>query len=141
MMGTITLPGGNTRPLTPISRQEYLSLPNSFTSGPPTQYYFDRQLGNAELYVWPVHTDMSCVLMLDCRIPIQDFVNADDTPDFPIEWADALHYSLAMRLIPIYDVPQKIAADIKQLAAITLQDADNFDREQNVSVFFGVSEY
>jgi hypothetical protein len=141
MMGTIAVPGGNTRSLTPVSRQEYLSLSNPLSSGSTIQYYFDRQLNNAELYVWPIHTDMSCVLMVDCRIPVQDFVNIDDTPDFPIEWADALHYSLAMRLIPAYDVPQKIANDVKQLAAITLADANDFDREQDVSVQFGVAEY
>jgi hypothetical protein len=141
MMGTITLPGGNMRSLTPASRQEYLSLPNSFSSGPPTQYYFDRQLSNADLYVWPVHTDMSCVLIVDCRIPIQDFVNIDDAPDFPIEWADALHYSLALRLLSVYDVPPKIAQYVTQMASVTMQDADGFDREQNVSVFLTPSEY
>lgn len=141
MMGTIALPGGNARQLTPISRQEYLLLPNTLSSGQPNQYYFDRQLNNADLYVWPVHTDMSCVLIADCRIPIQDFVNTDNAPDFPIEWADALHYGLAMRLLSIYDVPQKIAQYVAQMAAVTLADADGFDREQNVSIYFTPSEY
>ena len=141
MMGTITLPGGNTRQLTPMSRQEYLLLPNTLSSGQSNQYYFDRQLSNADLYVWPVHTDMSCVLIVDCRIPIQDFVNTDDTPDFPVEWADALHYALAMRLLSVYDVPTKIAQYVTQMAAVTLADADGFDREQNVSLYFTPSEY
>jgi hypothetical protein len=136
MMGTITLPGGTMQALTPMSRPEYLSLPNTYSSGPPTMYYFDRQLADADLYVWPVHTDMSCVLIVDCRIPVQDFVNIDDNPDFPVEWADALHYNLALRLAPAYDVPDRIYSKVKEMAVVTLQDADGFDREQNVSVSF-----
>lgn len=136
MMGTITLPGGTMQVLTPMSRPEYLSLPNTYSPGPPTMYYFDRQLGAADLYVWPVHTDMACVLIVDCRIPVQDFVNVDDNPDFPVEWVDALHYNLALRLAPAYDVPDRLYAKVKEMAIVTLQDADGFDREQNVSVVF-----
>jgi len=136
MMGTITLPGGTMTSLSPISRQEYMNISNMLSPGTPNVYYFDRQLGAADLYVWPIHTDMSCILIVNCRVPVQDFVNADDTPDFPIEWADALHYNLAWRLIPAYDVPQKIAVYVKELAAVSLRNADDFDREQNVSMQF-----
>lgn len=132
---------GNDLPMTSISWDEYTSLPLKSSSGKVTQYCFKPDTVNSKLYVWPTGDDISDRIVMTIRTPVQDFVNTDDTPDFPIEWADALHYSLAMRLIPIYDVPQKIAADIKQLAAITLQDADNFDREQNVSIQFGVADY
>jgi len=81
------------------------------------------------------------VIKMTVRTPVQDFVNTDDTPDFPIEWADALHYALAVRLLSVYDVPTKIAQYVIQMAGVTLADADGFDREQNVSAYFTPSEY
>ena len=132
---------GNELVMTPMSRDEYMTMPLKSSAGSSTQYYYDPQLVNGVFYVWPVETDLTKVIVMTVRTPVQDFVNVDDTPDFPIEWADALHYSLAMRLIPAYDVPQKIANDVKQLAAIALQDANDFDREQNVSIQFGVTDY
>lgn len=135
LMGTITTPGGINRMLTPISREEYYSLSNFYSDGPPTQYYYDPQLTNGDLYVWPVSTDMSSSLIVDARIPIQTFTAIADEPDFPAEWFDALHYSLAMRLCPAYKVSMQDYMRIKELAAIALQDANDFDREQNVSMF------
>jgi hypothetical protein len=132
---------GNELIMTVMSRDEYMALPLKSSEGTATQYYYDPQLTNSVFYVWPVETDLTKVIKMTLRRPVQDFVNINDTPDFPIEWADALHYCLAMRLIPAYDVPQKIANDVKQLAAIALADANDFDREQNVSIQFGVAEY
>jgi hypothetical protein len=132
---------GNELPMTVMSRDEYMAMPLKSSTGSATQYYYDPQLVNGVFYVWPVETDLTNVIKMTLRTPVQDFVNIDDTPDFPIEWADALHYCLAMRLVPAYDVPQKIAADVKELAAITLRDANDFDREQNVSIQFGIADY
>jgi hypothetical protein len=132
---------GNELSMTSVSWDEYTRLPLKSSTGRITQYCFKPDTINSKLYVWPVGDTVSDRIVMTVRTPVQDFVNTDDTPDFPIEWADALHYSLAMRLISVYDVPAKIAADVKQLAAITLQDADNFDREQNVSIQFGVADY
>jgi hypothetical protein len=130
---------GNEMTMTPVSRDEYMSLPLKSSTGAPTQYYFDPQTINAVFYVWPVASDLTDVIKMTLRTPVQDFVDVDNTPDFPIEWADALHYSLAMRLIPAYDVPERVGKNVVALAAIALQDAVDFDREQNVSVQFAPS--
>lgn len=122
--------------LSAMSRLEYMQLPLKSSIGPTVQYYFDPQLGNAVLYVWPVNNVMSDRIQMTIRTPVQDFVNPADTPDFPIEWCDALHYNLAMRLLPAYQVPPQRSAEIKELALITLRDANDFDREQNVAVQF-----
>lgn len=127
---------GNEMVMSPMSRDEYMMLPLKSSTGATTQYFVDSQLTNLVFYVWPVETDLTKTIKMTVRTPIQDFVNINDNPDFPVEWIDALHYGLAMRLIPIYDVPDKIAAKVERLFAIALQDADGFDREQNVSVFF-----
>lgn len=132
---------GNDLKLTSISWDEYTSLPLKSSTGKVVQYCFKPDTVNSKLYVWPTGDTASDRIVMTVRTPVQDFVNTDDTPDFPIEWADALHYSLALRLVPAYDVSQKIAQDVAQLAAITLRDANDFDREQDVSIQFGVAEY
>lgn len=128
--------GGNELPMTAMSRQEYMALPLKTSTGQPNQYYYDAQLTNAVLYVWPIATDLTGTIKMTLRTPVQDFVNADDTPDFPIEWADALHFNLALSLVTVYDVPEKIAARVERLAAVRLNDANDFDREQGVTVQF-----
>jgi hypothetical protein len=121
---------GDEMPLYVSSREEYFSLPLKSSTGRTTQCYFDPQTGNAVLYVWPVSIVMSDRILFTARTPIQDFVNIDDTPDFPVEWIDALHFNLALRLSPLYKVPQADYAMIKENAVVTLRDANDFDREQ-----------
>jgi len=133
--GVASTETGTITALTPLSRQEYFSLPNQYSEGPPNSFYYNPTLTNGELHVWPVHTDMSCDIILDVRTPIQVFVNIPDEPDFPAEWFDALHYGLALRLCAPFKVPMNDYIRIKELAQITLSDADGFDREQDTSVF------
>jgi hypothetical protein len=121
---------GNETPLYIGSREEYMSLPLKTSTGRTTQCYFDPQLVNAILYVWPVSTVMSDRVLFTARTPIQDFASLDDTPDFPVEWIDALHFNLALRLSPLYKVPQAEYMMIKEQAIVTLNDANDFDREQ-----------
>ena len=125
---------GNELIMSPMSRDEYMQLPLKSSQGKPIQYYYDPQLDNSVFYIWPVAVDLTDVIKMTVRTPVQDFVNIADTPDFPIEWADALHYGLAMRLLSVYNVPPATAQQIMQMAAITLADADGFDREQNVAM-------
>ena len=125
---------GNETPLTVLSRNEYLTLPLKSAEGRTNSYYYDPQLTNGILSVWPVNTVLSDKIIFTFRVPVQVFVNLNDTPDFPYEWFDALHYNLALRLCSAFTVPPQRRAEIKEMAAITLQDADGFDREQEVSI-------
>jgi hypothetical protein len=123
-------------PLRPVSRDEYMTLPLKSSTGPVVQYYYDAQTSNGTLFVWPVETDMASKILFTARTPVQDFVNAADTPDFPQEWFDALHFNLALRMAPAYKIDQKQYVLVKEQAAICLADADGFDREQGTSVRF-----
>jgi hypothetical protein len=127
---------GNELPLVPQSRDEYMSLPLKSSTGPTNLYYYDPQTVNGVLYVWPVETDLTSVIKFTARTPIQDFVNIADTPDFPQEWFDALHFTLALRMCPAFKIDAKQYGMIKEQAAICIADADGFDREQGTSVRF-----
>lgn len=127
--------------LTQLSRDEYMSLPLKSSEGKTVYFYYDSQMTNAVLYLWPVNTVVSDRVKFTVRAPVETFVNPADEPHFPMEWFDALHYGLAVRLAPSYKVPANDFARLEKLASITLEDADGFDREQGTSVFFSYQSY
>ena len=118
-----------------ISRDEYFTLPLKTSTGKPSQYYYDPQLTDGVFYIWPTADDDTDSIQLTIRTPIEIFVNLNDNPDFPIEWAEALVYNLAKRLAADYEVSADKFLMISALAKESFAEANNFDREP-VSTFF-----
>lgn len=56
-------------------------------------------------------TDPSKIIITANR-PLEDFDNATDNPDFPIEAAEMLVYNLAYRLAPMYDITRAMALKV-----------------------------
>jgi hypothetical protein len=130
---------GNETPMAVMSRDEYMSLPLKSSSGKSTQFYYDPQTANGKFYVWPVNTTLTDTIVGTMRVPIQVFVNIADTPDFPQEAFDMLHFGLAVRLSPAYGVPAQQVQLLMALYKTALDDFKDFDREQEVSAFFTVA--
>jgi hypothetical protein len=126
---------GEDTPVAIISRTDYAQLANKTSTGKPVQAYYDPQLGNGTLYVWPAPSDVTDVLRFWYERPLEDFDAAADTPDFPIEWAEALIFGLADRLAPTAGVSLQTRAAIKAEAAEKLATAMAYDRE-TAPVFF-----
>lgn len=88
----------------PISRAEYLALPNKAQAAArPTQFYFQRT-STPSLYVWPVPQDNS-VTLLYYRMKIQQdagaFTNSLDVPNrFMEAMASGLAAKLAVKFAP-----------------------------------------
>lgn len=111
------------------SRDDYMALPLKNSTGKPVQIYFDAVLTNSVVRVWPVDTTISDRILFTARLPIQCFQTIPSNPDFPDESVDALHYGLAVRISPMFDVSPDLYNKLKELAAITLQDFNQADRE------------
>ena len=88
-----------------IAREEYFDLPNKASQSNPTQGYYDPQLTNGVLYIWPTSSTSSDVVKFTCQIPIEDVDSQTNTIDFPQEWMECLKWNLAVRLGPEYDTP------------------------------------
>lgn len=122
-------------PLLVVGRQEYMDLPEKFSTGKTNQVSYYPLLGNGVLYTWSVDPDVSDRIVMTIKRPVYDFVNSTDTPDFPVEWCEALEGGLAERLAHKFRAPAQKKAELAVLAKQRLDDADFCDREET-SVFF-----
>lgn len=92
-------------PLFMVSRQEYFDTPNKTTQSPPVNCYYDPQLSQGELHVWPAPDDVDDTLLFSAKMPIEDFDALTNTPDFPQEWLNALAWGLADEMALEYEIP------------------------------------
>lgn len=116
-------------PIIMFSRQEYMDTPNKTTESLITQVYYDPQLSDGRLYVWPTASDIDSTLRFTFHKPLADIDAVGDTSDFPQEWLDALTYGLAVRLCPQYGVPMESRMWLKGEADSMLNDMMAWDDE------------
>ena len=140
--GRLKIDDGNEIPIVPISRGTYKSLPTKTTVGKPTQYYYDPQLDNGKLFIWPTSDSVKDRLLFSVQRQIEDLDNASDNLDFPQEWLKAIVWNLAVDMAYDYQIPTTNPQHFQSLearAAKYFEDVENFDVE-NVSVNFMPSD-
>lgn len=116
-----------------VSRQEYLTQPSKDSEGYPVFVYYDAQIEQGVLHVWPAPQSAD-KLRFSARAYIEDFSNLASEPNFPAEWGEAIVYNLALRLCPMYEVTGEDRAYIAQMATQFLQEAEDSDLDEG-SVF------
>jgi hypothetical protein len=120
-------------------RQTYMRQTNKSTQDKPVMAYYDPQLTNGVIYLWPTPDSGKDQLLFDYRTPIEDFDNGTDNPHFPVEWLDAIVYNLALRLMPMYEVKGEDKALIAAIAADLKTSA--MDEDDNDDSIFLVADY
>lgn len=91
------------RLLWPYSTFEYAAIPDKTQEGPPTAYWYNRQI-TPEMTLWPV-PDGNATYTLKMRVcrQIQDVsLTSGTTLDLPYRWLDVYVADLAHRLSRIY---------------------------------------
>ena len=126
---------GQDTPVKLISRAEYAQLSNKASSGKLVQAFYDPQLVNGQLYVWPAPDSATDVLRFWYERILEDFDIGTDTPDFAIEWGEALILGLASRMAPSSGMPMSERQDLERRAGNALLVAEGYNKE-NVSTFF-----
>ena len=114
--------GSNDIYIHPICRNEYFDLTDKDTQGRPTQMYYDRQLTDGVIYLWPTPNDSSETLKFTYERVIEDFDTSSDTPDFPPEWFRALKWMLAAEIAVEYGIKIDRLSYLEQKAAILKKD-------------------
>ena len=126
------------RPMAMYSYVDYMTLPNkqSSTTGGPSVWALDKQVGTSRLWLWPVPTNGGTLNCTAART-VNTVTAATDTVDLPQEWTEGAIYNLADRLM---DDEGTAAADaataqrIERHAAAFYQKLLNFDRPTSVFV-------
>lgn len=121
-----------------MSRLDYQNLPNKTTPGVINQVFYDPQLGNGLLNVWPAPMDSSNAIRFTWQRPIQNFDALANTPDLPDEWINTLTWGLAELIGPEFDITTQRMAMIQQQAAKSMDIMTTWDREPE-SIYLGVN--
>lgn len=134
-------------PMTVLSRQEYMDLPNkgqqagytggSGAQGTPTQFYYSPQRDLGWLYVWPAPSMSNWAIRFTWYRPLQDFANPANTMDFPQEWSAPLRWMLSDELKLGYSIPAARAQMITAKAADWLATVSGWDHDSE-PVQFGM---
>lgn len=122
-------------PLICTSKSQYQALSSKTSSGVPTQYYYDPQLTNGVLYVWPVPEDVQDRLIITVRRPIEYVNELTEDLELPHAWYHALKWNIAAEIAPDYEVDLQYLSYLEQKAAATKDKIMNADRDQG-SFFF-----
>ena len=119
---------GHETPIALISRAEYMAINDKTSEGTVNSVYYDNQLTNGQLYVWPEPSDMKEYLRMTIRRPISDVDALTNHVEIPPEFLRALEWNLALEIAP------KFGAEVDKLmlyhAETSLIDARGLSREQ-----------
>lgn len=135
------VPSAQQRIIYPISRQEYLNLGNLTSSGPPSQYFYDPQITNGQLYLYPT-PDFYTVANYTCfayiRRYIQDVGALSATVQVPQEWYQPLKWGLAYETMEENQVTPAVATMITAKYKEFVPSVEDWDREYS-DVLFGLN--
>ena len=118
------------RPIEIVGRTTYQRLSDKTTEAPINQVWYDKQLTNGILTVWPEPNSVKDWIKFTARIPIQDADSTSDNIEVAQEFFEAVSWQLAVRLFPKYNKgaipdPKFIALADRFLADAIITDADN----------------
>lgn len=118
------------RQLAPWNRDEYYALPNLAQTGTPTAFYFSKQLGGGQLFLWPVNS-LDATLVVDYNRTFFFAEGPDQELDIPAEWHEAALYGLASRCAGIFNTVELDPSIVQRCdaqAAASYQKALDADR-------------
>jgi len=116
--------------ISPLSRAEYVAIPNKSSTGRPSSYYFDRQISPI-IYIWPTPTAQYNNLFYTYEKQIQDIGDMTDSAEIPDRFLEPLCGKLAHLLaIKQSQLDPNRVSILKAEAAEELKFADEEDRER-----------
>jgi hypothetical protein len=129
--GRIVRDSGTESPLEILTRERYMLLASKTTTGKASQVYYDPQLDNGVLKVWPAADSVADYLKLTARLPIHF--------DFPVEWFLGLKWNLAHEISGEFEMELQNRIYLEQKAGRLKDKLEAFDYEHG-SVYFEVED-
>jgi len=114
-----------------LNRDQFTNMPQKFFSGRPLQYWFDRQVTQAVLHLWPSPDDIYTQYVVWRHRLVQD-VGTDLTLEIevPIKWQEAIFSGLALRTaLELPQVDVQLIPILKALykEALSIVETDEYD--------------
>ena len=124
------------RPLERLTRNEYYSLSSKQTKGVPVSFFYDSQLTNGVLYLWPYPLTVTTEKILIIYQKPFDYMDlAADTFEFPDWYFNAIKWGLAYQLCQEYEVTPEKFYMIRSQYEEEKNRVMEYDQEQG-SLFF-----
>ena len=121
-------------PIARLNRDDYTALPNKFFLGRPLQFWFDRQLNQPIMHLWPVPNAAATTqqIVLWRHRYIQDVGTMVEELDVPQRWFDAIVAMLASKLAEeTPEVDMQLMPILEAKADKALAEAENEERDNS----------
>ena len=122
-------------PLARMNRDDYTNLPNkAFQSNRPLQYWFDRQVNNPIMHMWPVPNEAAtvCQIVVWRQRYIMDVGTMTQDVEVPQRWLEAIVSGLAAKMaLELTEVDVNLIPILDQKAAIALNIAQMEERDNS----------
>lgn len=134
--------GGNDSPLSQIDRVSYQRLGLKSSASQPNQYYYDPQLDDGILSVYPVASSATAyILHFSHQRPLQDINLSTENIDFPQEWILPFKWGIIDEIGLEYGLSENMMARASTKADLYRKAMSEWDGAQdNTSVYFGVAD-
>lgn len=120
---------GSDTTIYPMSRQEWLDIPEKTTQGRPSRYFADKRQNSILITLWTVPENSTDVLVMDVMRKFQDVGYGSDDPDIPYYMREAFAAGLAFHLGRKY-APEPILPRLKSDADDAFETANGAQRER-----------
>jgi hypothetical protein len=122
-------------PLARMNRDDYTNLPNkAFQTNRPLQYWFDRQVNNPIMHMWPVPNAAAtvCQIVVWRQRYIMDVGTMTQDIEVPQRWLEAIVSGLAAKMaLEIVEVDVNLIPILDQKAAMALNIAQMEERDNS----------
>ena len=120
-----------------LNRDDYTNLPNkNFTANQPYQFWFDRTIPQATIYLWPTPSDPFIQMTVWYSRQIMDVGALTDELEVPQRWYEATIMMLAHRLsLELPAVPDSRIMYLEKMANQFLYEAEEEERDKSPIYF------
>jgi hypothetical protein len=122
-------------PLARMNRDDYTNLPNkAFQNNRPLQFWFDRQVNNPIMHMWPVPNNAAtvCQIVVWRQRYIMDVGTMTQDVEVPQRWLEAIVSGLAAKMaLELTEVDVGLIPILDQKAAISLNIAQMEERDNS----------
>ncbi len=121
-----------------LSRNDFNVLTPANSPGIPTNFYYDPQLNNGIINIWPVINQTGYSIIISEERPIEDITASGQNFDLPVEWLLPLSWILTDEICHRYTVNLQKTQMIQQRAEMWREKISNWGTQEPPSIYFTV---